>query len=128
MNDIPVTVMSSWAEITSSGALAVVVFDAIAAFASRKMEVPYGWASVGSWILYGGFGYLAAHAYPTASIQAALLTGIVLGVTDATAGWATSWAIGVGRVAGLTVSKWLLTAISVAGIAAGVAALGGVAA
>jgi hypothetical protein len=120
--------MSSWAEITSSGALAVVVFDAIAAFASRKMEVPYGWASVGSWILYGGFGYLAAGAYPTAPIQAALLTGIVLGVTDATAGWATSWAIGVGRVAGLTVSKWLLTAVSVAGIAAGVAALGGVAA
>ena len=120
--------MSSWTEITVSGALAVVVFDAIAAFASRKMEVPYGWASVGSWILYGGFGYLAARAYPTGPIQAALMTGIVLGVTDATAGWATSWAIGAGRVAGLTMTKWLLTAISVAGIAAGVAALGGVAA
>ena len=120
--------MSSWAEITSSGALAVVVFDAIAAFASRKMEVPYGWASVGSWILYAGFGYLAARSFPAAPIQAALFTGIVLGVTDATAGWATSWVIGAGRVAGLTVSRWLLTAISVAGIAAGVAALGGVAA
>jgi hypothetical protein len=120
--------MSSWAEITSSGALAVVVFDAIAAFASQKMEVPYGWATVGSWILYAGFGYLAAHAIPGAPIQAALFTGIVLGLTDATAGWATSWMIGAGRVAGLTVSKWLLTAISVAGIAAGVAALGGVAA
>ena len=118
--------MSTWTEITVSGALAVVVFDAIAAFASRKMEVPYGWASVGSWILYAGF--LAARAYPPAPIQAALLTGMVLGVTDATAGWATSWAIGVGRVAGLTIMKWLLTAISVAGIAAGVAALGGVAA
>ena len=66
--------MSSWTEITSSGALAVVVFDAIAAFASGKMEVPYG------------------------------------------------------RVAGLTMAKWLLAAISVAGIAAGVAALGGIAA
>jgi len=120
--------MSAWAEITLSGALAVVTFDAIAAFASRKMEVPYGWATVGSWILYGGFGYLAAHAYPAAPIQAALLTGVALGVTDATAGWATSWAIGAGRVAGLTIAKWLLTAISVAGIAAGVAALGGAAA
>jgi hypothetical protein len=29
--------MSSWAGITLSGALAVVVFDAIAVFASRKM-------------------------------------------------------------------------------------------
>lgn len=120
--------MSSWAEITSSGALAVVVFDAIAAFASRKMEVPYGWASVGSWILYAGFGYLAAGAYPAAPVQAALITGIMLGLTDATAGWATSWMIGAGRVAELTITKWLLTAISVAGIAAGVAALGGVAA
>ena len=54
--------MSSWAEITSSGALAVVVFDAIAAFASRKMDVPYGWAGVGSWILYAGFGYRAVAA------------------------------------------------------------------
>ena len=104
--------MSSWAEIASSGALAVVVFDAIAAIASRKMEVPYGWASVGSWILYGGFGYLAARAYPAAPLQAALMTGVVLGVTDATAGWATSWAIGVGRVAGLTISKWLGFAVS----------------
>lgn len=120
--------MSSWAEITTSGALAVVVFDAIAAFASRKMEVPYGWATVGSWILYAGFGYLAARAHPITPVQAALLTGVALGVTDATAGWATSWAIGAGRVAELTIAKWLLTAISVAGIAAGVAALGGVAA
>ena len=120
--------MTSWSEITVSGALAVVLFDAIAAFASRKMEVPYGWATFGSWILYGGFGYLSARAHPAAPIQAALLTGIVLGVTDATAGWATSWAIGAGRVAELTVAKWLVTAISVAGIAAGVAALGAVAA
>jgi len=120
--------MSSWTEITTSGALAVVVFDAIAAFASRKMEVPYGWATVGSWILYAGFGYLAARAFPAAPIQAAVLTGVVLGLTDATAGWATSWVIGAGRVAGLTLAKWLLTALSVAGIAAGVAALGGVAA
>ena len=43
--------MSSWTEITPSGALAVAVLDAIAAFASRKMEVPNGWATVGSWIL-----------------------------------------------------------------------------
>jgi hypothetical protein len=76
--------MSSWTEITVSGALAVVLFDAIAAFASRKMEVPYDWA--------------------------------------------TSWAIGAGRVAKVTVANWLFTAISVAGIAAGVAALGAVAA
>lgn len=82
--------MSSWTEITASGALAVVVFDAIAAFASRKMEVPYGWATVGSWILYAGFGYLAARAHPIAAVEAALLTGVVLGITDATAGWATS--------------------------------------
>ncbi|HKN67575.1 MAG TPA: hypothetical protein VJW73_14925 [Gemmatimonadaceae bacterium] len=120
--------MSSWTEVTVSGALAVVLFDAIAAFAARKMDVPYAWATVGSWILYGGFGYLSARAYPAAPIQAALLTGVVLGVTDATAGWATSWAIGAGRVAELTVAKWLVTVISVAGIAAGVAALGAVAA
>lgn len=100
--------MPPWTRFALAGALAVVAFDAVASLASRATSIAYGWASVGSWLLYAGFGYLAARAAPGAPVHAAALTGLALGVTDATLGWATSWALGPGRVPG------------------GIAALGGV--
>jgi len=40
----------------------------------------------------------------------ALLTGMVMGVTDVTIGWAVSWAIGPGRIdIDLTPSVWMYT-------------------
>lgn len=119
--------MPPWARIALLGALTVVVFDALASLASRATGIAYGSASVGSWLLYAGFGYLAARAVPGAPVRAAVLTGLMLGVTDATLGWATSWALGPGRVpGGLSARQWLATFVIVAATAAGIAALGGV--
>lgn len=110
------------------GAVVVVGFDALASLLSRATGISYAWATLGSWLLYAAIGYLAARATPAEPVRAAALAGMVLGITDATAGWATSWALGAGRLAGgLTVSKWISTAIFVAALAAAVAALGGVA-
>jgi hypothetical protein len=112
--------------IAAAGALAVVAFDAAASLASRAAAVSYAWATVGSWLLYAGFGLLAARAAPAAPVRTAALVGAALGLTDATLGWAVSWAIGAGRVSGgLTVGRWLATAVFVTALAAGVAAAGG---
>jgi hypothetical protein len=90
--------------------------------------IPYGWAIIGSLLLYGWIGFLAARATPVAPLRAATLAGLIVGLTDASAGWAASWAIGPGRIAGgLTTSRWVGTAIFVAVLAVGVATLGGIA-
>jgi len=120
--------MVPWVRIAVFGAVAVVCFDVIAAGASRVTGIPYGWATLGSWLLYAWIGFLAARAAPGAPLRAAALSGLILGLTDASAGWAASWAIGPGRIAGgLTTSRWLGTAIFVAVLAVGVATLGGLA-
>ncbi len=107
--------------------IAIVAFDALAAVASRATGFPYFWASFGSWILYIGIGYFAGGAMPESPIRVATITGLVSGIADASLGWATSWVIGPGKVAGgITAAQWLFTAIFVAALATGFAALGGV--
>jgi hypothetical protein len=120
--------MAPWVRIAVFGAGAVVCFDIIAAGASRLTGIPYGWATLGSSLLYGWIGFLAARATPIAPLRAAVLAGLIVGLTDVSAGWAASWAIGPGRIAGgLTTSRWLGTALFVAVLAVGVATLGGLA-
>jgi hypothetical protein len=120
--------MVTWVRIALFGAIAVVYFDALAAGASRATGIPYGWATLGSWLLYAGIGFLAARATPDAPLRAAALAGLVLGLVDASAGWAVSWALGPGRLTGgLTASRWLWTAMLVTTLAVGVATLGGLA-
>ena len=120
--------MVPWMRIALFGAVAVVCFDVIAAGVSRVTGIPYGWATFGSWLLYAAIGFLAARATPDAPLRGAALAGLVLGLADASAGWAASWALGPGRLAGgLTAFRWLGTAIFVVALAAGVATLGGLA-
>lgn len=116
--------MVSWIRVALIGAAVVIAFDAAASLASRATGVAYSWATVGSWLLYAGFGFLASRA-AGGSVRAAALTGLVLGVTDASAGWAVSWAIGPGRTAGLDARRWVWALVVVAAMAAGIAALGG---
>lgn len=119
--------MTQWTRVTLSGAVGVIAFDTIASLASRMTGVAYGWAIIGSLALYAGIGFSAARSVKSTTIRMAALAGLLLGLTDATCGWAASWVIGPGRVEGLTVTRWLSTAVFVASMSAGIAAVGGVA-
>ena len=118
--------MTPWTRVTLYGAVAVVAFDALASLASRITGVAYGRAIIGTLIIYAGIGFLAARTTTRAPVRMAAGTGLVLGLTDTTSGWATSWLIGPGRVKGLTIASWVLTAVLVVLMSAGVATAGGI--
>jgi hypothetical protein len=117
--------MPVYSKVVLVGALSVLAFDMIAALASRQFGFAYASASVGSWFIYGLVGYFAAQT--GGGIPAAALAGAAMGLVDATAGWAISWAIGPGRLpAGtLTPGRWLASAIFVVLSGAALGALGG---
>jgi hypothetical protein len=76
------------------GALAIVAFDLLASVASRGIGFRYSYATVGSWLIYAAFGFVIGRRADVgvASIGVAVIAG-----TEATIGWAPSWAIGPGR-------------------------------
>jgi hypothetical protein len=92
----------------SLSALAVIAFDAIASAASLALGFSYAYASVGSAVLYIALAFYGARKL---GFSAAVLLGAVMGVTDATIGWAISWSVGPGRLpeGTLTLSIWLIT-------------------
>ena len=108
------------------GVVVVVAFDAIASVASRSTGIPYEWATYGSWVLYTVLGYIAGRASPSTALKSAALAGVIIGLGDATLGWATSWALGPGRVAGgVSAVQWSFVAVIVTLLAIGFGALGG---
>ncbi len=76
--------------------IAVIAFDALASFASLAIGFNYGRASFVSAVMYIVFAFVCARKF---GFAVALLLGAAMGLTDATLGWATSWAIGPGRLA-----------------------------
>jgi len=92
--------------------LAVVAFDALAGIASQAVGFPYAYAAFGSALLYILFAWLITRI---SGFWAAVLLGMAMGLIDASAGWAVSWVIGAGRLppGTLTVTVWLVTAVSV---------------
>lgn len=118
--------MTNGTRVAIVGGVAVIAFDAIASIVSRSTGIPYDRATYGSWILYALIGYMAGRTSPTTALKSAALTGIVVGVADATLGWATSWSLGQGRVAGgISAAQWIFVAAIVTLLATGFAALGG---
>jgi hypothetical protein len=102
----------------------VVVFDAVASVASLQIGFKYVYASAGSYLLYATVGFLAARAGNEANAVAA---GALIGVVDATVGWAVSWAIGPGRMPGgtLSIRQWVARAAIATFSATICAAVGG---
>jgi hypothetical protein len=99
----------------------IVAFDAVAAWAALTFRFPYAYALVGSCLLYGTAGFIAARAF---GFGRALLLGAWLGLVDASLGWMVSWEIGVSRVAALDLHRWLMTALLVGTVALVCAATG----
>jgi hypothetical protein len=89
--------------------VAIVLFDAAASIASRQLGFPYTNAAVGSYILYAIGGFLAARRVDLAF---AAQLGAVLGLVDATLGWAASSAIGpnVPTMPPITIVGWAFVA------------------
>jgi hypothetical protein len=76
--------------------ITVLLFDALASFASLVIGFNYGRASFVSAVMYIAFTFFCARKF---GFGTALLLGAAMGLTDATLGWAISWAIGPGRLA-----------------------------
>ena len=76
--------------------ISVLAFDALASFASLAIGFNYGRASFVSAAMYMVFAFFCARKF---GFVTALLLGAAMGLTDATLGWAISWAIGPGRLA-----------------------------
>ena len=77
------------------GSIAVVVFDVIASIASMVLSVPYASFSIGSILIYAVAGYVAARLKP---LHFSAWVGGLIGLVDATIGWAISWKIGPGKI------------------------------
>jgi hypothetical protein len=75
--------------------LVVIAFDGLGALAARQWEFPYTRLGIGSLIIYGVAGYLAAHA---STIRGGVLAAASVGLVDATVGWTVSSLIGPGRL------------------------------
>ena len=107
------------------GMFAVVVFDAIASLASLAIGFNYEYSAFGSLLLYCVFGYWASSVR---TILFASIVGALMGLTDASLGWAVSWILGTGRwePGVLTLPTWALIALQVTAVAAICALLGGV--
>ena len=103
---------------------AVVVFDAVASFASLAIGFNYAHSVFGSAVLYVVFAYFCAKRF---GFWRAVLLGAAMGLTDATLGWAISWAVGPGRPTEGTLapSVFVLTAIAVVVLGALLGLIGG---
>lgn len=110
------------------GCIAVVVFDALGASAADLLDFEYSLLIPGSIAIYAVTGFLAARA--SRETSAGVLAGALVALTDATAGWAISWAIGPGAPASgeqdalsLTLTALLVVALgAVVGLIAGTVA------
>ncbi|MGH2943577.1 MAG: hypothetical protein ACRDLN_12475 [Solirubrobacteraceae bacterium] len=80
------------------GGVAVVVFDALAALASKTLEFDYALAELGSVLIYVAAGYAVGRV--RGDLRACSVAGALVSLVDATAGWAVSAAIGPGRIEG----------------------------
>jgi 2-methylcitrate dehydratase PrpD len=89
------------------------------------LEFPYTDLAIVSSLIYTTFGFLAAKRV---NISAGAAVGAILGLTDATIGWAISWSIGPGYVPEAAGRPLVIAAIIlyVIAIAAGCAFVGAI--
>ena len=115
--------MSPYLKVLLLGCGAVLAFDALASLASVAFGFPYVYAGVGSFLIYLLVG---AAAVRYVSVRRSALTGALVGLVDATLGWAISWQIGAAgvRVVPLAPARMVWTAILVSMLAAAVSGVG----
>jgi hypothetical protein len=107
------------------GMSAVIVFDALASLASLGAGFNYEYSAFGSLLLYVAFGSWAGRVR---AISFAVIVGALMGLSDASLGWAVSWILGPGRwQSGIpSIATWALIALQIVAVAALCGLLGGV--
>lgn len=118
---------TAWLRIALPGSIAIVLFDVVAAFASRGLGFRYANASFGSWLIYLVIGYLAAR-HSGKLMDAALAAG-ASGIVEATLGWWLSSRIVPLQVPlnAFSATAIIITVLIVALTAAGIGSVGGLA-
>jgi len=79
-------------------------------------------------VIYVAIGFLAARGAAVSPIATAATTASLVGLVEASAGWAVSWIIGPGRPPNgisLTLKRWIVAAVFVAALAAVCGVVGG---
>jgi hypothetical protein len=91
------------------GVLTVIAFDALASLASRSLDFPYLYATIGSLLIYAALGFTLGR---TASVSFAAASVAVIAFTEATIGWWLSGIIGPGKPkSGLVSSTQIVTTV-----------------
>jgi len=91
------------------GSLGILLFDTLGSLASKRFGFAYTSLTIGSMLIYAATGYFAGRTAPLAT---AALAAILVGVVEATLGWAISWKIGPGRTpSGLLTPADVVTAL-----------------
>ena len=111
--------------ITVTGAIAIIVFDVLAAFASARVGFAYEKAVSGSYIIQAVTGFIAGRAMRRATAGAVAAAGV--GFVEATLGWALSTLVGpvVTSTVALTPVLIVVTVIVSVLLAAAVGWIGG---
>lgn len=104
--------MSNKFRLVAYGAGTVVAFDAIASLGSRVLQFQYTSASSGSYIIYATMGFFAWRA---GGFGFTAQMGAILGLVDATAGWAVSTLLKATTppMPDFTLLLWVIVAITV---------------
>lgn len=101
--------MNPYARIVAVGAVGLIVFDAIAATASRSLGFAYARASIGSFMICTLIGFLVGKVVDGRRALQGVVAGLTLGFTDATLGWVVGSAFGGGSPhRHLTPIAWLI--------------------
>lgn len=87
--------MNQFWRVVGLGAVSVLVFDTVASLASKGLGFPYGYASIGSVLIYCAVGYFVFRRW---SLIRAVGAAILVELVDATLGWFISWQIGPGAL------------------------------
>ncbi len=107
-----------------AGAAAILTFDTVGSLAARRFGFSYPRLMPGSFLIYLLVGMAAASA---GSLAVSAFAGAIVGLVEATFGWAISWRIGPGRVPDehASISRILATVVTVTLLGACFGAVGG---
>lgn len=88
--------MTRWQRIVLIGSIVVLCYEVAASFGAQAFGFPYYRVFYGTWFIYACVAFVAGRAMNSVG-SAALAAGLV-GLVEATVGWAISWWVGPGRL------------------------------
>ena len=81
-------------KIILTGCIVILAYDTVGSLASVVWDFPYSSLTMGSFLIYGIFGFVGTRYV---NIKNGILAAGIVGLVEATIGWAISWIIGPGQ-------------------------------